>query len=135
MISRTSGQEGFSLIELVIVIVLVSIAAVALLQQFSQAAGSLVRNEQLQTASQLAQQKTEELLALRRLSGYAHATLAAGATNEALAGNYAGYNRTVTITEPAAGGCPGVSTCKSVVVNVNRGAGTLAEITLLLVSY
>ncbi len=128
-------QRGFSLIELVVVIVLLSIAAVALLQQFSQASGSLIRNEELQTASQLAQLKAEELLAIRRMQGYNHAALTAGTANESLAGHYAGYTRSVTITEPAASGCPTGGTCKGVDVRVSRGATSLARIRLVLVNY
>jgi prepilin-type N-terminal cleavage/methylation domain-containing protein len=128
-------QQGFSLIELVVVIVLLGIAAVALLQQFSQAAGSLARNEQIQTATQLAQQGAEERLALRRLAGYADPGLDPGSNTENLAAPFAGYNRTVTITEPAAAGCPALALCKDVQVSVDRGSGTLARIDLLLVNY
>lgn len=128
-------QAGFSLIELVVVIVLLGIAAVALLQQFSQAAASLGRNEQIQTATQLAQEGAEDVLALRRQAGYADPGLDPGSATENLAGLFAGYSRTITITEPASGGCPALALCKDVQVSVNRGATTLAQIDLLLVDY
>jgi prepilin-type N-terminal cleavage/methylation domain-containing protein len=128
-------QAGFSLIELVVVIVLVGIAAVALLQQFSQAAGTLGRNEQLQTAAQLAQQGAEQVLALRRSAGYTDPGLDPGSSTENLAGLFAGYNRTVSIDAPATGACPPLAQCKDVQVTVDRGAGTLAQIDLVLVDY
>jgi prepilin-type N-terminal cleavage/methylation domain-containing protein len=128
-------QKGFSLIELVMVIVLLSLAAVALLQQFSLASSSLIRNEHLQTASQLAQVKAEELLAVRRTQGYSVAALDAGTSTENLIGNYAGYSRSVTIAIPPSSDCPSGAICKNVTVTVSRAADTLAEIALMLVSY
>ncbi len=131
----TRRQAGFSLIELVVVIVLLGIAAVALLQQFSQAAGSLARNEQIQTAAQLAQEGAEDILALRREAGYADPGLDPGIATDNLAGLFAGYSRTITITEPAGSGCPALALCKDVQVSITRGAATLAQIDLLLVDY
>ena len=50
-----ASQRGFSLIELVMVIVVLAVGAAALLQQFTQVAVSLNINEETQTAAQLAQ--------------------------------------------------------------------------------
>ena len=46
-------QQGFTLLELVMVIMLVAIASIPILGQFSQAASSLVTDEIIQTAAQL----------------------------------------------------------------------------------
>jgi prepilin-type N-terminal cleavage/methylation domain-containing protein len=134
MNGKRSNQRGFSLIELVIVIVVLAVAAVAILGQFSQASSTVVSNEQHQTAAQLAQERMEELLATRRTQGYA--AIAAGTVNDTLAGNYAAYARTVTVTEPAGGGgCTAGATCKDVVVSVSRGGPVLAQVTTVLVDY
>ena len=137
-------QYGFTLLELVMVIMLVAIASIPILGQFSQAASSLVTDEIIQTAAQLAQERAEGLLADRRVAGYA--AVPTGTVNDApsvtsiikkvLTGAYSSYNRTVTVTSPpAGGGCAGGATCKEVVVSVAHSGRTRAEINFVLVSY
>ena len=131
---KRSGQAGFTLLELVMVIMLVAIAAIPILGQFSQAATSLISDEILQTAAQLAQERAEGLLADRRGSGYA--AVPTGTINDVLSGAYSGYTRTVTVTSPPTGGdCAGGATCKGVVVSVDHSGRTRAEITFVLVDY
>ena len=123
-------QAGFSLIELVVVIVLLGIAAVVLLQQFSQAAGSLARNEQIQTAAQLAQGCAEHLLAVRRGQDYPTAI----ATDCASLPGIAGYTTSVApLGSPAA--CPLGASCEELQVTVNHGADMRAQLSLMLVEY
>ena len=128
------AQRGFTLLELIMVIIIVALASIPILGQFSQVSGSLLLDEEIQTAAQLAQERAEGILANRRDQGYG--AVPAGAVTDVLAGNYAGYSRTVTVNEPpAGGGCAAGASCKEVIVSVNRGAGTLAELTFILVSY
>ena len=127
-------QSGFSLIELIMVTVILAMAAVPILGQFTQVASSTLINEDIQTASQLAQERAEDILALRRDQGYA--AVALGTSNDVLIGNYANFSRSVTVAEPSAiGGCSSGATCKSVVVTVNRGLSKRAEIAYVLVDY
>jgi len=133
-------ETGFTLIELIAVIVILAVAAVPLFGLFTQASASLLDNERIQTAVQLAQERAESILAQRRATDFA--AIAAGATTDVLGANYSAYSRTVTVVQPPAGaGCPlhpvtGVSAvCKEVVVNVAQGSDTLAEVTFLLVNY
>lgn len=58
--------KGFSLIELIIIIVVVSIAAVGMLALFGGVGLSLAINEDTQTAAQLGQECSEHILAARR---------------------------------------------------------------------
>ncbi len=128
-------QRGISLIELVMVIILMSVASAALLQPFTQASRSILLNEQIQIATQLAQERMEGLLTIRRLQGYSDPALTPGTTNDTLAAPYAAYTRTIIINQPAAGGCLVGSTCKDAVVTVSLGGSLLASSTLLLVDY
>ena len=63
-------QRGFTLLELVAVLLVVSIASVPLLGLFSGASLGLLSDEAIQTATQLAQERAETLLAVRRNRGY-----------------------------------------------------------------
>jgi prepilin-type N-terminal cleavage/methylation domain-containing protein len=127
-------QDGFTLIELVMVIIIVALASVPILGQFAQVAGSTLVDEEIQTAAQLAQERAEGILALRRAQGYA--AVATGTTNDVLTGNYSTYSRSVTVTQPpAGGGCAPGATCKGVVVSVDRGLSNRAELAFVLVNY
>ena len=134
-----STQKGLTLIEIVLVIIIISIASVPLFSMFSQASSSLLTNETLQTASQLAQQRAEFVLSRKRELGYSAAVpeLAVGSITENLAGNFNGYTRVTDITQPVTppNGCPASAICKRVVVSVNRGGPALARIEFLLVNY
>ena len=127
-------QQGFTLLELVMVIMLVALASIPVLGQFSQAAGTLLTDEIIQTAAQLAQERAEGLLADRRNAGYA--AVPTGTVNDVLGGAYSSYSRTVTVTSPPGGsGCAAGATCKEVVVSVDHSGRTRAAVTLMLVSY
>jgi prepilin-type N-terminal cleavage/methylation domain-containing protein len=131
---KRTRQQGFSLLELVAVILILAIAAVPLFSLLSQPARSLLSNERIQTAAQLAQERAEYLLAVRRNSGYTAADVSTSPVVENLTGNYAAYTRTTTINDPYAGAdCPG--SCKQIIVNVSESAQTRAEIAFLLVNY
>ena len=126
-------QAGFSLIELVVVIVVLAVGAAALLQQFTQVAVSLNINEETQTSAQLAQEAAEQALMDRRNLGYA--SLVAGTVTENLAGNYAGFTRVTTITDPStSAACPAGAGCKDVQVQVTGSNGS-AVLDLTVVDY
>jgi prepilin-type N-terminal cleavage/methylation domain-containing protein len=129
------SQNGFTLIEMVLVIIIISVASVPLFGLFSRAASSLLINEKTQTAAQLAQERAEFLLAIRRNQNFDAAELS-GNTSEALSGNYSGYTRSTVITQPPGGpGCPAGASCKEVIISVDEGGTTYAELSFLLVDY
>ncbi len=129
----TRHQRGFTLIELVLVIVIITIASVPLFSLFTQATSSILSNEELQTAAQLAQEQAESVLALRRTQGFA--AVAPGTTNEPAV--YNGFNRTTVVgaPSPVPTGCPAGPACNEVVIQVDKGGPVLAEVSLLLVDY
>lgn len=127
-------RSGFALIELIMVITVIALASAPILGQFTRVASSTLINEEIQTASQLAQERAEQVLALRRSQGYA--AVAPGTVDDALGGRYAKYSRRVTVTEPSAiGGCATGATCKSVLVVVESGSNSRAEIAYVLSDY
>ncbi|WP_172844226.1 type II secretion system protein [Thiohalobacter thiocyanaticus] len=126
-------QTGFSLIELVMVIVILALASLAIGTQFMQSAQSWMLDERIQTASQLAQARAEQLLADRRLNNYS--AVPAGTTSETLAGNYTGYTRTTVVSAYAGAACP-VADCRQVVITVtDADAQVRAETTLMVANY
>ena len=133
-------QKGFTLIELVLVIIIISAASVPLFSLFSQASTSLLNNEDIQTAAQLAQERAERILSLRRSQGFDGVPDIApgtGSITENLTGNFTGFTRITNITQPGTppAGCPPGAICNLVAISVNRGGPALAQISLLLVNY
>ncbi|MAT65224.1 MAG: hypothetical protein CMN57_06240 [Gammaproteobacteria bacterium] len=126
-------QTGFSLIELVMVIVILALASLAIGSQFMQSAQSWMLDERIQTASQLAQARAEQLLADRRLNDYS--AVPAGTTTETLTGNFAGYTRTTLVSSYAGAACP-VLDCRQVVITVTDADGQVrAETSLMVADY
>lgn len=131
---KNKQQSGFSLIELLLVVIIVAIASVPILGQFSHVATSALLDEDIQTASQLAQGHAEEILALRRSQGYAAVNPATSTVG--LSGRFSKYSRQVVVSEPSViGGCASGATCKSVVITVNSASKTRAEVAFVLVDY
>ena len=126
---------GFTLLELIAVIVIVSLAAVPISGLFGKAGLSLLYDQRIQSAIQLAQEQAELILGRRRNQGFA--AVVPGIYPEKLAGNYAGFNRTTTIIQPAIppSGCPVTALCTQVIVAVDAGTTSLSEITFVLVDY
>ena len=142
---RRTGMQGFSLVELIAVIVLLSIGLVALLQVFGTATRSIAGNVDGQLGAQLAQERAEQLLADRRsldpARGYNAPSLALATVNEVPITSFPNYwRRTVISTiNPGVNPCPAGATCKQVLVTVARTGQPitqpLGQITFMLVNY
>jgi prepilin-type N-terminal cleavage/methylation domain-containing protein len=131
---RRAAQQGFTLLELIMVIVILALASVPILGQFSQVSSSMLMDEEIQTAAQLAQERAEGILAERRNLGYA--AILTGTTIDTLTGNFSAYARSVTVNEPPLGsGCAPGASCKEVVVSVNHGSSPRAAVSTILVDY
>lgn len=130
------GRRGFTLLELVVVIVVVSIGAVVLLELFTGVAESLGANEDIQAATQLAQECGEHVVAVRRdpKTGFAAVT---AAVCDVLPAPPPGFTRQVEVsdlTDSPPCTVTTAGTCKRVVVSVDKGA-TGAALTLMVVAY
>ena len=130
-------SRGFSLIELIMVVILLSLLAVAMVPMVGQTSGGLLANRDSQAAAQLAQECAEYLLQLRRSNGY---NLGGVITDCSALSTLDGYGPpSVAITDPydaaAVAGCPSVTaSCKLVTVTSTYATGT-AVINFMLVDY
>ena len=117
--------HGFSLIELLVVIILLSIISVALVGMFGQLAGKVDINHDINAAAQMAQECGEYLLAQRRENGFTMG----GVTNcSALSSFNSNAPATVSVTDPYSGaGCPATASCKlfNVAAAYDSGAASL----------
>ena len=133
----TRARAGFSLIELVIVIVLVAIATAAIGAAFMQASRSLALNEDLQRASQVARECAEHVLSRARAPrGHYVAVAAAAPSAECDALAAPGFNRVVNVTAMAAAAplCNAGWACKRVEVSVTKGNASV-NVNFMLVQY
>ncbi|BAU47013.1 hypothetical protein SVA_0431 [Sulfurifustis variabilis] len=125
--------RGFSLIELVIIIVVLSLGLVGLTALFGQTVGSVDTNDRIGVAAQAAQRCAEHVLARRRVdSAVGYAGVASGLCAALPA--YAGFTATDSVVAYAGAGCPGGANCKQVTVTASDGS-TSRSLHLLVVDY
>jgi prepilin-type N-terminal cleavage/methylation domain-containing protein len=133
----TRANAGFSIIELIMVIVIVAIAAVAIGAAFMQASRSLALNEDLQLASQVARECAEHVLSQARPpQGHYAAVAAAAPSTVCNALGAPGSNRVVNVTTMAAAAplCNAGWACKRVQVSVTRGTAAV-DVNFMIVQY
>lgn len=126
------GQRGFTLLEVILAIVLMSVASVSLVSIFGQLGRSLSITEDARSAAQMAEECGEYLLGLRRAQGYTMA----GVVDCSALGDFNGVApAAVVLTDPYSGpACPGAASCKHFQVSAGFGdAG--AQIQLVVVDY
>ena len=134
-----SRTHGFSLIELIMIIVLLSVGLVGLMAMFGRSVGSIDSNVAFQTGAQAVQQCAEHLLGVRRRVTNGYDVVSASSCDTL--GMPAGYTRALTVTSPYTGSaCPVVTlpatvSCKRVQIVVSRtGFGQVAQGDLALVN-
>ena len=126
---RFAACKGFTLVESIMVLVTLGIAAAAIVSLQGNILHGQSGNKDLQVGVQLMQECAEQILSTRRQSGYSAVTTSSCSGVGAL-GAYSAPS--VAITDPYSGtGCPSGGTCKLVAISQS----TLTPITLLLVSY
>jgi len=132
-------QRGVTLLEMVVVMVLVAVGAVALGGLFTTAVRALPGNEQLQSAGQLAQACAERVYAARHTPGFVFEALPASlATNHCgVPAGAAAYELTLDeAPQPLpATVCPAGLTCRQLVAQVGHRTqpGFVARVDFLLV--
>lgn len=135
------GSSGFTLVESIIVLVLLGIAAAAIISMQGNIFYGQSGNKDIQVGVQLMQECAENILATRRASGYGAPSLAdSGAATSSCSGmtltnpNYGAPTVTITAgssaTIPA---CPSATSNSCKLVSITQGG--LTPVTLMLVSY
>lgn len=135
-------NKGFTLIELIIAIVVVAIAAVAIGSAFAYMSRSQVLGTDLQRASQIAQECAEHILGRgRKPNTYGQVTPVAAPSTicDTLPAPGGGFTRTVNIRDEATAGVTGaVCTagwgCKHVQVTAARGSAQVT-VNFMLINY
>lgn len=130
-------RAGYSLIELILVIVVVSIAAVSIGSAYSFISRAESFKEDLLIATQAAQECADHIIGrARRPNNYSLVPTGATACNVIAVPT--GFTRTVTVTGvvgPSGTICTGAGwACKSVVITLTRGSAT-ASANLMLINY
>jgi type II secretory pathway pseudopilin PulG len=127
--------SGFSLIELVIIIIVIGIVAAGMARIFSNTAQSQNTNETLQQATQFAQECAERAVATRQNLGFN------GFPANFSCSNPAGFNRAVVVGNIYAGAngtpCPAGVNCRNITITVSSVAnpGLSSPITIMLADY
>ncbi|MBK6907071.1 MAG: prepilin-type N-terminal cleavage/methylation domain-containing protein [Rhodocyclaceae bacterium] len=131
---------GFSLIEVIIIMVLIIVGMLGMNSMFGTTMASLNTNEDLQRATQLAQECAERVLAQRRNNGFDSFGTATFTCNPGGA-NPAGYTRTANPVGATYTGdgtpCPNTMTCRDVSITVTSTSNPSLSSTvdLMLVYY
>jgi len=128
--------DGFSILELIIVIVVVAVAAVGIGAAFAYMSRSLALNEDLQRASQVAQECGEHILSRARppRGHYAAVPVPGSTLCDGMAA--AGFNRTVNVSAMVAAAplCAAGWNCKRVQISVTKGTAAV-EVNFMIVQY
>lgn len=126
---KVSQDSGFTLIEIIITLVVLSIAAVGVLSVFtagmSGSADPLILNQALS----LAQEQMDMAIGLRRVQGFAAVT-AVGVTAFPAPFNAYSWERVVDC-DPTFAPCPAQYQRVTITVSWNAGADTISLITLI----
>ena len=130
---RFRGSEGFTLVESIIVMVLLGIAAATIISMQGNIFYGQSENKDLQVGVQLMQECAEQIFATRRRAGYTSA-LTTSCLNLVA---YGGFDLpSVTKTDNNGNSpCASASSTCTVVISLSKGGSSLTPIILRLTKY
>ena len=131
-------QRGFSLIEMTMVIVVVSVAAVPLLGSLAQPGRALLLAEDLQVATNVAQACADFIVRSHHDGVTSYANITTTTCNSLPVTS--GYPPVVTVTDVTSAtisACPSASIgfCKKLIVTVTKSSTKLSELTFMVTNY
>ena len=100
LLERLGRSRGFSLIELILVIVFLGIAVLSSMNLMSQSLSGSIKGEMSLTAVDLANEKMELIFSDKNTKGYGYVSQGRYGIETDVNGK-AGFNRSVTVTELA----------------------------------
>jgi type II secretory pathway pseudopilin PulG len=127
---------GFTLVELLIVIVFISIALVGIAGLFANSVASMDASEDQQKIAQYLQECGERVIGVRRDLGFDSTSFASTMCDAYTLPS--GFSRSVTVGTAYAGTsttpCPDGASCKDITITISKGTLS-ASSTVMLVSY
>jgi type II secretory pathway pseudopilin PulG len=145
---RVSG--GFTLLEMIALMVFISAGLVAISAIFANNNFALTQSQDYQNAVQYAQECADRVLSVKRNYGFTSTCISTtmcdqtcggtvwGSSGTTAAALPTGFTRTVTVPATYTGSsttpCPNGATCRDVTVSVTKGNAT-SSVTVLLVNY
>ena len=120
------SENGYSFVELIIVVVFISIALVAILNTYNVGITSSVGSEHLSLAAQLAEYKMEQIKSDKARQGYDF-VVGANYPAETDPQNFTDFSRTVSITT--------YSEYKEITVTVFKNGETQISLKAILTNY
>ena len=130
-------MRGFTLIELIVVMVVLAIGAIAAMHMAANAGMHQTSNRDLQVGTQLLQECAEYILAQhRRDEAWFGATLATSGNCYGMT-SFQGFNApSVTVTDHTGlSGCATGGTCKLVTITLSKSGATLNPVSMILSDY
>jgi len=121
-----NSEAGYSLIEMILVIIFLGVALIASMNMMSSSISGSMNIEIITDAVNLANEKMEQILADKRSKGYA-SIIQSNYPLETNPGNFTGFTRSVTVTS--------FSTYKQVVVTLSHNQIDNYLLTVMLTNY
>ena len=134
---RFAGARGFTLVESIIALVLVALAAATIVSMQGNIFFGQSGNRDLEVGVQLMQECAEQVLATRRQSGYSAVTSSTCNISSITANIPSGFNAPGVILKDDTNSTvtPCASSTCTVTISVTKGSTTLTAVTLRLVNY
>ena len=137
MTRRTDYVHGFTLIELIVVVVILAIGAATVSLMVANAGRHQSGNRDFQVGTQLIQQCAEFILTKHRRDQTYFSSLATSANCYGMA-TFGGWSAAPAVTianHTGLAGCPTSGTCKLVTITLSKTDMTLNSVNLILGQY